>query len=69
MKTLKFTKEKAYDNGYGWLINYTCGGWSIINVESEWMITYNKKVITTVRTLKDAKASVCGMVAFNEELI
>ena len=69
MKTLKFTKEKTYDRGYGWLINYTCGNWSIINVESSWMITYKKKNITTTTTLREAKASVCGMVAFNEELI
>ena len=69
MKTLKFTKEKSYDKGYGYLINYTCGGWSIVNTGDSWMVCYNKKEITTTRTLKEAKANVCGMVAFNEDLI
>ena len=69
MKTLKFIKEKSYDKGYGYLINYTCGGWSITNVETCWIVCYNKKKITTTRTLKEAKANVCGMVAFNEDLI
>tara|TARA_B110000908_G_C9820057_1_gene256745 strand:- start:268 stop:477 length:210 start_codon:yes stop_codon:yes gene_type:complete len=69
MTALKFTKEKAYDKGYGWLINYTCGDWSITNADSGWIVCYKKKHITTTKTLKEGKASVCGMVAFNEDLI
>jgi len=69
MKKLKFKKEKAYDKGYGWLINYTCGNWSITNIDTCWVVCYNCKQITTTKTLKEAKANVCGMVAFNEEKI
>tara|TARA_R110000744_G_scaffold138943_1_gene249891 strand:- start:139 stop:348 length:210 start_codon:yes stop_codon:yes gene_type:complete len=68
MTALKFTKERAYDKGFGWLINYTCGNWSITNVGDGWMVLYNKKHIVTTKTLKEAKTNVCGMVAFNEDM-
>tara|TARA_R110000764_G_scaffold28090_1_gene66110 strand:- start:42 stop:251 length:210 start_codon:yes stop_codon:yes gene_type:complete len=69
MNKLKFTKERHYDKGYGWLHNYICGNWSIINIGTCWVVCYNKKQITTTKTLKEGKANICGMVAFNNSLI
>jgi len=66
---MKFTKQKEYDKGYGWVNTYVCGNWSIVNIESGWMVSYKGKQVTITDTLKEGKANVCGMVAFNEELI
>lgn len=68
MTALKFTKERAYDRGHGWLINYTCGNWSITDSGDGWMVLYNKRHIVTTKTLREAKTNVCGMVAFNEDM-
>ena len=66
---LEFTSKKSYDKGHGWVINYTCGNWSIVNVGSCWVVSHNHNQITTTKTLKEAKANVLGCIAFNEEMI
>ncbi len=75
MKTLKFTKEKTYDKGYGYITSYNYKEWSISQEIREngfggfeqkggWLIMYKgemfKGVSGALPTLKLCKSLVEG---------
>ena len=77
METVKFTKEKVYDKGYGWTNVYSYCGFDIqregmendfggFEDKGDWVINYKgmafKGVKGTVPTLKIAKAVCIGYI-------
>jgi hypothetical protein len=72
MKTLKFKRLKEVIGGdvagFEEITKYVCGNWTIVSIGSGWVVSYNNKQIQITKTLKEAKASVCGVVAFNENM-
>jgi len=58
---MNWTKEKTYDSGYGYIISYNLGDFTIYNQGSKsWLIEYKNKAFEGVNgflpTLKIAKA-------------
>lgn len=61
--TLKFTKSREYDKGYGYLYSYDLQKYSITkNANSDWYIIKDGSFLFSVRTLKVAKNYVLGSI-------